>query len=115
MGATSPTPNPRRMGELPSLHLTRDEANALIRVLDSVAGGLSFHERDGATSPYDRVEQLLEISHELRQRTDQGHREAVRALPLEQAERLFEVTYGESWRTSLARSEREHREGGHER
>src|SRR6266545_2651600 len=103
MDATPPTPAPRHFGELPSLHLSRDEADALIHVLDSTAGALRFYERDGATSPYDRSEQLLEVSRELSQRTSQGYSEAVRALPTEQAKRLYEASYGERFDTALAR------------
>jgi hypothetical protein len=39
----------------------------------------------------------------------------VRALPHQQAKRLFEATWGEPFDPYLARMERENREGGHER
>ncbi len=116
MSAEPTSPTPQHMGELPSLHLTRDEADALIHVLNHTAAALNFYERDNTgIGSHGRAEQLLEVSRELGRRTDQGFGEAVRALPHEQATRLFEATWGEPFDTYLARMEREDREGGHER
>ena len=116
MSAEPTTPTPRHLGELSSLHLTRDEANALVHLLNHTAAALNFYERgDSGLGSQGRAEQLLEVSRELGRRADEGFREAVRALPVEQATRLFEATWGEPFDTYLARVEREDREAGHER
>jgi len=116
VSAEPTSPTPRHLGELPSLHLTRDEANALIHVLDYTAAALSFYERvDTGTRAHARAEELLEVSRELGRRTDQGFGEAVRALPHQQARRLFEATWGERFDAALARMQQTDREAGHER
>lgn len=106
---------PRHLGELPSLHLTHDEAAALSRVLAFTTGVLSAREGEEIDPQLLRSEELREIVRELDRRTSQGHREAVGALPPEQLERLFEATYGERLDAYRARIERERGEGGHER
>jgi hypothetical protein len=116
VSAEPTSPTPRHLGELPSLHLTRDEANALIHVLDYTAAALNFYERvDTGIGAHARAEQLLEVAGELGRRTGQGFGEAVRALPHQQARRLFEATWGERFDAALARMERADREVGHER
>jgi hypothetical protein len=116
VSAEPTSPTPRHLGELPSLHLTRDEANALIHLLNHTAAALNFYERlDAGIGARARAEQLLEVSRELGRRTDQGFGEAVRALPHRQARRLFEATWGERFDAYLARMERADREAGHER
>jgi hypothetical protein len=110
------SPAPWHLGELPSLHLTGDEADALIHLLNHTAAALSFYERgDAAIGAHGRAAQLLEVARELGRRTDRGFGEAVRALPHQQARRLFEATWGEPFDAYLARMERADREAGHAR
>jgi hypothetical protein len=116
MSAEPASPTPWHLGELPSLHLSRDEADALIHVLTYTAATLNFYERgDTGIGSQARAEQLLEITRELGRRADDGYRQAAQALPYEQHQWLFEATFGEPLEASLARMERQDREAGHER
>ena len=119
MSAEPTSPTPRCLGELPSLHLNRDEADGLVHLLTNIAAWLGFYEERAATSSsHARAEQLREVARELSRRANEGYRQAAQALPFEQHERLFEATWGERLDAYLTRTERERGErgeGGHER
>lgn len=106
---------PRHLDDLPSLHLTRAEAEALSQLLSFTAGVLGAREGEGGDPWLQRSEELREIARELDRRTRQGHSEAMEALSAEQAERLFEATYGQPLHPDRARTAAQRREGHDER